>query len=412
MFKGKIRFFAASLLATAAVGSAVADMVYDDETTMSAAPTQVEVKNVINNSSDAAPIAMTPPVIVQSEKIQKFSEKSREKRGFQESMNNELVIQKLEEKRLKQEEKLTSEINKRFTIEEDAPAGSAAPVMKEQSVVKPIADAPAAASASYEMSAAPKAEAAPAKAIVQDQVSIYQSSANMSVAPVMGKPEGEKAVKSGISITPKAGLSTISNNAYDITSRFALGVGLGFDVSDNVGVELGYAYGENALRLNYVPGAYGSYYSPYTSARELVYKSNTFDMGMKLYLSGLDAKVRPFVGAGMAYTVGFVNYDARSIQELQAVGANLRTNDYQLNQFQGVLQGGLELKIGANVSIGASYKLLKPLNSTESEDGLQAGGFYGAPNVAAVANYDKQALRGTIRDSAIQMVLVGASIQF
>lgn len=413
MFTQRIRITAVSLLATAVVGSAVADMVYDDEKTMSAAPTQVEVKNVINNtSSDVAPIAMTPPVVVQSEKLQKVSEKSKEKRGFQESMNNELVIQKLEDKRLKQEEKLTAEINKRFTLEEDAPAGTAAPVMKEESVVKPISDATDVSSASYGMSAAPKADASAAKPIMQDQVSIYQSSTNMSVAPMTVKPEGEKAGKSGISITPKAGLSTISNDAYDITSRFALGVGLGFDVSDNVGVELGYAYGENALRLNYVPGAYGATYNAFTTSRELVYKSNTFDMGMKLYLSGLDARVRPFVGAGLAYTVGFVNYDARTLSELQAAGAGLRTNDYQLNQFQGALQTGLELKIGSNVSIGATYKLLKPLNSTETEDGLQAGGFYGAPNVSAMANYDKQALRGTIRDSAIHMVLVGASIQF
>jgi len=396
MFTKKIRITVVSLLATAVVGSAVADMVYDDEKTMSAAPTQVEVKNVINNtSSDVAPIAMTPPVVVQSEKLQKVSEKSKEKRGFHESMNNELVIQKLEDKRLKQEEKLTAEINKRFTIEDEAPAGTAAPVMKEETVVKPISDASAVSS--YGMSAAPKADASTAKPIMQDQVSIYQSSTNMSVAPVSGKPEGEKAVKSGISIAPKAGLSTISNDAYDITSKFALGVGLGFDVSDNVGVELGYAYSENALKLNYVPGAYGATYNAYTTSRELVYKSNTFDIGMKLYLSGLDAKVRPFVGAGMAYTVGFVNYDARTLSELQASGANLRTNDYQLNQFQGALQTGLELKIGTNVSIGATYKLLKPLNSNESEDGLQAGGFYGAPNVSAIANYDKQALRGTIR---------------
>ncbi len=410
MFKGKIRIIAVGFLATAVVGSAFADMVYDDEKTMSAAPTSVEVKNVINTGS-AAPIAETPPVVVQSEKIQKVSEKNREKRGFQESMNNELVIQKLEEKRLKQEEKLTAEINKRFTIEEEA-AGTAAPVMKEQAVVKPIADAPGSASASYGMTAAPQAEVAAAKPIVQDSVTVNQSSTNMSVAPLAGKPEGEKAVKSGISITPKAGLSTISNSSYDITSKFALGVGLGFDVSDNVAVELGYVYGENALKLNYVPGAFGAYYSPYTTQRELVYKSNTFDIGMKLYLSGLDAKVRPFVGGGLAYTVGFVNYDSKSIQELQASGAGLRTGDYQLNQFQGALQAGLELKVGTNVTIGATYKLLKPLNSSESDDGLQAGGFYGAPNVAAIANYDKQQLRGTIRDSATQMVLVGASIQF
>ena len=101
MFKAKsIRILAASVVASALVGSAIADMVYDDENTMSAAPTKVEVKNVINASSAPAPIAAaepvsTPPIIVETQKIQKQSEKSKEKRGFQENVNNELVIQKL-----------------------------------------------------------------------------------------------------------------------------------------------------------------------------------------------------------------------------------------------------------------------------------------------------------------------------
>ena len=407
--KPSIRLIAVSLLATAVVGSAVADMVYDDDNTMSTAPTsKVEVKNVINNA-DTAPIAVTSPVVVQSERLVKASEKSKEKRGFQESMNNELVIQKLEEKRLREEEKLTAAINKKFTLEDEEPAGTAAPVMKEELVVKPINEA----GSSYQMSSAPKAEASAAKPIVQDQVSVNQSSTSISVAPV-GKPEGEKAAKSGVSITPKAGLSTISNNSYEISPRFALGAALGFDVSDNVGVELGYTYGENALRLNYNPASYGSYYNPYVSQsqRELVYKNNTFDFGMKLYITDRDAKVRPFVGGGAAYSVGFVNYDSRTIQEFQAAGASFNATDYQLNQFQGMLQGGIEFKIGSNVSLGATYKFLKPLSSSESDDGLQAGGFYGLPTYGTPANYNKQVLRGTIKESNIHNFMVSASILF
>jgi hypothetical protein len=255
MFQGKsVRAAAAFVVTTAFVGSAIADMVYDDGTTMSPAPTQVEVKNVINTANAPAPIAATEvastqPVVVETQKIQKQSEKARERRGFQESVNNELVIQKLEAKRLKEEEKLTAEINKKFTLEDDdAPAGSAAPVMKEEAIVKPITEAPG--SASYEMSVAPKAEVAPAKPIVQDQIVNYQSSTNMSVAPVAGKSEGEKASKSGVSIIPKAGLSTISSNGMNINPKFMTGIGIGFEASDYVGVEFGYAYSENGVRLD------------------------------------------------------------------------------------------------------------------------------------------------------------------
>jgi opacity protein-like surface antigen len=395
MFKGQsIRIFAASLFASTLVGSAIADIVYDDVSGMSAAPTStVEVRSVINTTEAVS----TPPVIVETQKIQKYSEKSREKRGFQESVNNELVIQKLEDRRLKQEEKLTNEINKKFTLE-DEPAGTAAPVAKQEEAVKPIAEA----NPSYEMSAAPKAEAAVSKPIVQeDQIINYQSSTNMSVAPV-GKTEGENSFKNGVSIIPKAGISTISNSAYNITPKFMTGVGLGLDVSDHVAVEFGYAYSENGVRLD-------SVYGGFQPRNELLFKNNTFDLGMKLYFSGRDSKVRPFIGGGGAYSTGNVNYD----QQQQASYGYLyqsyaNTSDYTLNQFQAMAQAGIDLKVASNISIGFTYKFYAPLSTNETEQGLQYGYFYGQPLVDA----QKQAIRGSIRDSNTSTFQVSAAVTF
>ena len=412
MFKVQsIRIFAASILATTLVGSAVADMVYDDENTMSAAPTKVEVKNVINAASAPAPIAATetattPPVIVETQKIQKQSEKAREKRGFQESVNNELVIQKLEDKRLKQEEKLTAEINKRFTLEDETSAGTPAPVMKEEKIVKPITEAPG--SALNEMSAAPKGEATIAKPIAQDQIASYQSSTSMSAAPVMGKPDGEKASKNGVSIIPKAGLSTISTTGMNISPKFMTGVGIGFEASDYVGVEIGYSYSENGVRLDSTNT--GGYYG-YQTTNQLTFKNNTFDIALKLYASSTDSKVRPYIGGGGAYSMGYINYDQQQQQAYgYYYGAANNSSDYQLKQFQGMAEAGLDIKLASNISLGAAFKFYKPLSSTESEEGLQYGYFYSQPYTMVDPN--KQALRGTIRDSNTSVFQVSASVSF
>lgn len=407
MFKTKsVRFIAATVAASAIVGSAIADMVYDDET-MSAAPTKVEVKNVINNAGAPAPIAetvSTQPIIVETQKIQKQSEKSRERRGFQENVNNELVIQKLEDKRLKQEEKLTAEINKRFTIEDEASsAGSAAPVMKEETVIKPITETPG--NASYEMSAAPKSEVVAAKPIVQDQIINYQSSTNMSVAPPV---VSEKSPNNGVSIIPKAGLSTISSAGMNINPKFMTGVGIGFEASNYVGVEIGYAYSENGVRLDST--STGGYYG-YQPTNELTFKNNTFDMAMKLYATSSDSKVRPYIGGGGGYSVGYINYDR---QQQQAYGSYYgmtdNSSDYTLKQFQAMAQAGLDIKLASNISLGVAYKFYKPLSSTETEEQISYGYFYGQPLTQVDPN--KQALRGTIRDSNTNVIQVSATVTF
>ncbi|MBC7387271.1 MAG: porin family protein [Cryobacterium sp.] len=424
MFKGNsyARIIAASLLATTAtssvvlslIASAKAEMVYDDEKTMSEAPapTPVEVRNIIRNTNTNAntnvvPVAVTASVIAESDGMQKPSVKAREKRGFQESVNNELVVQKLEDKRLKQEEKLTSEINKKFTLEDDAPAGTSAPVVHEEVVVRPISDG---SRSSYEMSAAPRVETRANGAIVQDQVSTYQSSTSLTVAPVgngtsvtpVGKYEGEKSTRSGISITPRVGLSTISNDFYDLSNQGSAGVGLGFDVSENVGIELGYTYSTYQVGLKN-QGGYGGF-----QPNQLAFKNNSVDMSMKLYLSGLDAKVRPFLGGGVAYSTGYINYN-----QSQNFYSSYQTGDYQLSQFSALVQAGLEFKISNNVSLGVSYKFIKPMSSTESQDGLYNNAFYGSYyGNNAYFDPNKQALRGTLRESNTQMVLVGASVTF
>jgi opacity protein-like surface antigen len=414
MGKPSLGVLAAALFATAVVGSAIADMVYDDEASqrsgsasstsqeMSAAPTNsVEVRNMITTETVSA-----APVIAEAPKVQKTSEKSREKRGFHESMNNELVVQKLEDRRLKQEEKLTAEINKRFTLEDEA--GTAAPVMNQEQVIKPINES----SASYEMSAAPKGGMNESRPIAQqDQVAVYQSSTVMSQAPVAaGSSDASMKVEDSshsfgrrISVVPRGGTSWISNSNYDFNSQFSVGGALSFDASEHLAVELGYTYSQYGVRIGQSAMGYSSMFP----AQELRFKNNSFDATMKIYLTGRQAFVRPFVGGGFGYSVGYVNYDNATQQYLHPA----YRQDYELSQFQGILQGGLDFKVSDNVFVGALYKYVTPLSSSESQGGLNPGAFYPYAGYGAM-DPQKQALRGTFRDSSIGYFLVSAGFQF
>ena len=90
--------------------------------------------------------------------------------------------------------------------------------------------------------------------------------------------------------------------------------------------------------------------------------------------------------------------------------ATSNSSDYELKQFQGMLEAGLDIKLASNISLGAAFKFYKPLSSTESEDGLQYGYFYNQSYTLVDPN--KQALRGTIRDSNTSVFQVSAAITF
>lgn len=387
----------ASVIGTGVLNLAHADIVYDEATAPAAAAATTTVTTTT---------VSTEPVVVDGS-VQKASDKAKDKRTFQESMNNELVIQRLEEKRLKEEEKLTKEINKRFSLDDESEAasvGTAAPVAKEEVTIKPITEGAAVPSA-YQMAPAPQYQQSQVQPI-QDTVKSSQSSviegAAVSNASTTSVADAAPAQSSGtrIGLTPRFGLATMTNAGYDFNSRYVLGAGAIFDVTRYVSLEAGYQYSEYGVRL-------GSAYSPTLFSfgpQELVFRNNTIDMNMRLYLTNNDSAIRPYVGAGAAYSWGYLNYGRRTFTT--TVGNNL---DYELTQFQGLLTGGLEFKISKTITIGANYKFLRALSSTENES-LNNQAFLTSPIVMNDAN--KSFLRGSIRDSDVHQILLGASLYF
>lgn len=412
-------------LAVVSVGLAQAELVLDEESNMAAkvedreatrkvvkSTHTVEAQTEMETESVAAPVVVTTQPVVAEAAPSSKSELVRRSRMREEMKNEDLLQQRLEELRMRDEQHRSEKLLKTTGLtEEDSEhaqasnAGTAAPVMKEEQVVAPITEAPA---AKVEV----KVETAPTKSAQTDVVTSYQSSTQMSVAPVGDYASEKKASGNGVSIMPKIGFASISNvNNYDFDSRFTAGLSMGFTVSDYVGLELGYAYSEFALapgNQSYVPGYYGA-----GNYNQLEYKQNTFDIGMKLFMTGPDSKVRPYIGGGAAYSMGYVNYNKRTRDMMSMYpqyGFSRDVTDYQLNQVMGTLSTGLDLKISSNVSIGASYKYFMPVSSSENSQLNNYGFGMGIP----VAAYDptKEYVRGSLKDSNIHLVQVGASFSF
>lgn len=406
----------------------LADLVLDDD-----APSAQKVddrdnlRKVVKTSQKAEEAAAseslsmsTAPVVVEASQeaapIASKSDLLRRARMREEMKNEDLLQQRLEELRFRDEQKRSAKLLKQSGLDEDDSAaaknvGTAAPVMQEQ-VVAPVA-APA---ASYQMAPAPQYQQTQLQPISNDAVKSSQSSAasvstSMSEAPSEGKFVEEK--RSGIAIIPHVGFPFLKNSSYDFESRYAAGLSLGFDVSDYVAVEVGYTYSDMGVRLgDSVANYWAQYYGGSAQAfRTLDYRQNVIDMTAKLYFVNNEARIRPFVGGGAGYSLGYVNYDQNTINFAKARGLNL-SDAYELKSFLGVLEAGIDFKISKNLSMGAVYKYYNTLSSSEN-DSLYYGGFVNNGNViTSSANSQKDYVSGTIRDSNLQVVQVGATFYF
>jgi opacity protein-like surface antigen len=350
------------------------------------------------------------------------SELVRRKRMREEMKNEDLLQQRLEELRLRDEEKRTKKVLRNTGLEEEdseeveakkASDKKAAAALKkaseaelelEEEIVAAPANEPKMVPV-YQMSPAPAGGAG-----LSDQVRYQQSSAAPAYLTVPPAPTGAQSVavtdatkpadkKYGMSITPRFGFTSIGNRDFQFSPRFSAGVGLGFDVSENVGIEFGYTYSEVGIRNQNT-----LYNTNFGTGDELNYKQNIFDAGMKLYFLDTSSKIRPYVGAGMGYSMGYINYSDRIQQINRLYGFN--TTDYELKSFIGMISAGLDLKVADKVSIGGSFKYLRPLSSSEG-DALNTGYFY-------PQSYDstRDYIRSSLRDSSISVFQLGATFQF
>lgn len=467
---------ALSLLTAVAVVSVVsfkgsADLVIEDESASQSPITEtpesreqtrkvigksqaVKAKQVVTQTTVTTSQSSSDPVLVDASKddsemaLGMKSELVRRKRMREEMKNEDLLQQRLEELRLRDEEKRTKKVLKATGLEEESSEESSkkesvkssvqnslptAP-SKDLEIVEEVVSAPVnevkvKPSPVYQMSPAPTADQikitqsvpeysarpAPVSQPIVERVVEYRgnideeevaprskkssskSSSGKSIQKVSSSSSDSSAA--AISITPRIGFASISNKDFQFNPHYSAGIGLNFDVSENVGVELGYNYSESGIQLQ---NAYSL--SAYGTGEELNYKMNLFDISMKLYFTDTSSKIRPYIGGGVGYSEGYVNYSDR-IQQINRL-YGLRSEDYTLKSVNGILSAGLDFKVSEKIFIGASYKFVKPVSSSEDQT-LNTGVFY-----PAQYDYTKDYVRASLKESNIHLLQVGATFQF
>lgn len=361
----------------------------------------------------AAPVQVAPaqaaPVQTSAEDVQNMSkaELLRRQRVREELKNEDILQERLEELRLRDEKKRTEDV-----LTTKTPVAQPAPVSQE-AVVAPVTDRPGQQPLPLVVPAA--ANPAPAQTGATQGAKSAQESSGSSVAQMSTEADGSS--QNFIDFTPRLGISNMtSDSAYSLKSRFSAGAALGVHVTDNIAVEIGYAYSEYGVEATssnpYVVG-----YQVYNRIREpLAMKQNVLDAGMKLYLLGSDSRVRPFIGGGAGYAKSYINYDQKIIDGLRQAGYRGLTNDYELDSVLGYASAGLDIKLSKNISLGAQFKYYGVLTSNENgainNFALAYGNGYYPTYPAYDPAQEKQILGGSLARQSFYSALVGVSFSF
>lgn len=343
------------------------------------------------------------------------SELLRRERVREEIKNEDLLQERIEELRLRDEQKRTEKIIK-TSDSEKAPEAVAppAPIVvapQTQSVVVPVIEAPAVRRTDKVVS-------------VQSAAVSSEEMEGTSIAKKEVIVVNPDAVRIGV--TPRAGVSSMASaNGYNLSARFSIGVALDVSMSEYVALELGYQY--STYGLKFAPGngfveqmraTYPTFYNDAALNRDThVLKQNVFDMGVRLYLLGRNSIIRPFLGAGGGYGNSYLNYENRYIDAARAYGRPDLARDYQIQQFLGYLSAGVDIEVSRSVRVSALFKYYNILSSQEDGQLNNAALAYPAaygmpPQAAVVGDPAKQYLGGSLANSSFYSILAGLTFEF
>jgi hypothetical protein len=446
-------FGAAALATMAFLPAAKGELVYEDEAAV-AAPASAAVRGedrenlrqALRSSEkqqatiQAAPAAQTtiieqpaPYVAVgPAAEIQNLSksELMRRERVRAEVKNEDILQERLEELRLRDERKRTESLIAAPgapLAAAAAPAPAAAPLHEE--VIGAAAATPvAAAAASPAASAAAAAPAGTTVAVVQSETNTTTSVSTTSLANLPSDSED----KTLISVQPRIGVGSMNDaNGYNLKSRVAGGFSLNAEVSNNLTFEAGYTYSEYGVNMAstnpFVANvqAWNAMYGQQNNLNTLVMKQNVIDLGLRLYLLGRPSRFRPFIGGGGGYSKSYVNYDQSILNSMRTAGyQNVMGQDYELSSYLGYVAGGFDIALTKSVSISALFKYYSVLSSNENQQfnngafyngaypaygysGLGVGNYY-----ANIANTDKQIVGGSLAGSSFYTAMAGVSFTF
>ena len=332
----------------------------------------------VESSSEPAQSSVTSSPITTAQvaetQSQSKSELMRRERTREELKNEDVLQERLEALRLRDERRRLDQMfaaNGGSVAEKlSAQAPAMAAPLREEVVVAPVTERPgtAGASAPVVLVAAP----------VSDSVITSRSSVQSS--EVKETSSGDRAV---ISVAPHAGLCNIVGQGgyFDVRPRYAAGIAAEVSASENFSFEMGYTFNEYGVAMAstnpfvlYRQQSASMFGAP-TSFENVVMKQNVLDAGLKVHVLGGESRLRPFVGGGGAYSKGYINFDPRVLGDMNRFYGRNVSPDYEVSSFLGYVSSGLDVRVAKGVSVGAEFKYYAVLSARESDN---FSSYYGA----------------------------------
>ncbi len=376
------------------IRNAEGKLVYEEDLRTSQNAQRDPIQDLNSQQAITMPMVQTnlPNQMVEERQQPTKTEMLRRQRTRQELQNEDMLTQKLEELRLQDEMKRTQNLMAMSGVDKtqsapltEQPVGTAAQELKTQPAVNPMTN--------------------------QTQVPVAQTTATVAVA----NPEEEGQGR--ISITPRGGMTGITNSMYDVQSDYTMGLGIGVDFSENLAFTAGYTYSK------YTIAAGNTVYNPGYALQKLDMSDNVFDAGLRVNFLSSKAKLRPFIGAGVGYRRGYVNYDDATINMMRNYsygGMNTQTQDVELSAFMGYIETGLEVKLTKMLSLNGmiryfnilSSRQTNPINPYAFVNPYNNAGGYGANGTYGYNNDARTSAGNALADNNFYQMMLGLSVSF
>jgi hypothetical protein len=369
---------AAGLIATVALlPQAKGQLVYENNSAEAAdaqAEDRTEMRQVLGTSekAQATQQAVESAPVAETEHLSK-AELMRRARQREELKNEDILQERLEELRLRDERRRTDEVLGAGAASGPAVSTLQTAPMKEESVVAPITDHPGKPSLAPAMSNSPQSAPAP----VGDT---FQSS--ISLAP--GEPGDSERTQ--ISVSPRVGIANmVGDSTYlQVSPRFSAGLAAELGTGDYFTFQIGYLYSQYGVAMasnNPLVGMAQAQAANYGQGnfQSINMNQNVFDAGAKVHVLGVDSRVRPFVGAGGAYAISYLNFAPTLLGQLNSYYRTYApglaaSSDYTVKNFLGYLSAGSDFRISKHISLGGEFRYYAVLSDQQSGN---LGGLYG-----------------------------------
>lgn len=226
----------------------------------------------------------------------------------------------------------------------------------------------------------------------------------------------EEGLKGRVSIAPIFGLSSINNDNYNMDSRYTVGVGMEVDITDNVSFTASFRYSQYDVSLASSNPTYSFYNannpSLLNTRQQLEYNQNVIDATGRYYVLPTSYRFRPFLGAGIGYNRGFLNYDQKTLDAYNNnpyYASSGQLDDYSVSSVLGILELGGDLQLSKGFAVGINFKYNSILSSSENQP-LNNNAFL--INSGNPGPTDKNTVGGSLRDSSFYSLLGTVKISF